>query len=159
MPKPTRTEEFGFLVVGMVIGLLIIMAILALFDPKSLRADDWYLEWHAEHPEHAEHTVQPPVQTAPTTVPELVVTASEYYGLNAGQMLSIARCESRFNPLAVNPSSGASGVFQFLWTTWTWASGRAGFAGASPLNPVANVWTAAWLARTEGTHHWRQCGG
>jgi Transglycosylase SLT domain len=32
--------------------------------------------------------------------------------------LRVANCESHYNPLAVNRSSGASGLFQFMPSTW-----------------------------------------
>lgn len=39
------------------------------------------------------------------------------YRLPAGWLLRVARCESRLNPYAHN-RSGASGLFQFLPSTW-----------------------------------------
>ncbi len=61
------------------------------------------------------------------------------------EALAIIQCESRGNPDAVNPTSGASGLFQFLESTWSWASVEAGFNGASRFDPEANVATASWL--------------
>ena len=56
------------------------------------------------------------------------------------------RCESYGDPEAYNPYSGASGLFQFLPSTWATASPRAGFAGASVFDGEANIGTAAWLS-------------
>jgi len=61
------------------------------------------------------------------------------------QALEIIECESNGDPVARNPRSSATGLFQFLSRTWENASGPAGFEGASPLDPEANVAAAAWL--------------
>lgn len=46
--------------------------------------------------------------------------------------LRVAYCESRYNPLAVNRSSGASGLFQFMPSTW-----NANFPGQNIWDPYA----------------------
>lgn len=61
------------------------------------------------------------------------------------QALAVMRCESWGNPFAVNPHSGASGLFQFMAGTWAWTAPAAGYAGAERFDPVANVATAAYL--------------
>ena len=61
------------------------------------------------------------------------------------QALAIIECESNGDPAARNPGSSATGLFQFISRTWANASGPAGFEGASPLDPEANVAAAAWL--------------
>lgn len=63
-------------------------------------------------------------------------------------------CESGGNPDAVNPTSGASGLFQFLPSTWSWASEAAGWGGSSPFDPPANVAAAAWLHEAIGPSQW-----
>lgn len=62
------------------------------------------------------------------------------------EALRIIDCESNGNAEAVNPYSGASGLFQFLPSTWAANSPKAGYGGSSALDPEANVATAAWLA-------------
>lgn len=64
------------------------------------------------------------------------------------EALAIIQCESRGNPDAENPRSTATGLFQFLSSTWTWASAEAGWAGASRYDPEANTAVAAWLVQT-----------
>jgi hypothetical protein len=46
--------------------------------------------------------------------------------------LRVAKCESGYNPLAVNRSSGASGLFQFMPSTW-----NANFPGWNIWDPYA----------------------
>lgn len=62
------------------------------------------------------------------------------------EALAILQCESLGDPDAYNPYSGASGLFQFLPSTWASTSPQAGFSGASAFDPEANIGTAAWLA-------------
>lgn len=62
------------------------------------------------------------------------------------EALRIIGCESNGDPDAVNPYSGASGLFQFLPSTWATTAPSAGYPGASPLDPEANIASAAWLA-------------
>lgn len=55
----------------------------------------------------------------------------------------VARCESGYNPGAVNSSSGAEGLFQFMPSTW--AGTPEGRAGESVDDPTANAQAAAWM--------------
>jgi len=55
----------------------------------------------------------------------------------------IIRAESGGNPLAVNPRSKASGLGQFLPSTWL--TTPAGRAGASVFDPVANRSMVNWM--------------
>ena len=66
--------------------------------------------------------------------------------------LRVAACESGDNPNAVNASSGAAGLFQFLRSTWA----RTPYAASSPFDPVANARAAAWLYVHGGPGNW-QC--
>lgn len=61
------------------------------------------------------------------------------------EALTIIDCESNGDPDAVNPYSGASGLFQFLPSTWATTAPNAGYAGYSVFDPEANVGSAAWL--------------
>lgn len=60
--------------------------------------------------------------------------------------LVIIQCESLGDPEAVNPYSGASGLFQFMPGTWAVASVRAGVGDESVFDAEANVIAASWLA-------------
>jgi hypothetical protein len=64
--------------------------------------------------------------------------------------LRIAWCESRYHPNSVNSSSQASGLFQFLPSTWSGTP----WANQSPFDPVANANAAAWLYSHYGAGRW-----
>ncbi|MFP4552263.1 MAG: transglycosylase SLT domain-containing protein [Actinomycetota bacterium] len=73
------------------------------------------------------------------------------------EALRIINCESNGDPDAVNPYSGAAGLFQFLPSTWASTAPKAGYPEASPHNPEANVASAAWLANRYqelGLYYW-----
>ena len=79
-------------------------------------------------------------------------------GNRVEEALRIIDCESNGDPDAYNPYSGASGLFQFLPSTWASTAPRAGYGGHSVFEPEANVASAAWLAnRYEelGQYYWR----
>ena len=86
----------------------------------------------------------------------IIRTAAAKWGADETQLLRVAYCESRYNPNAYNASSGASGLFQFLATTWAPNSVRAGYAGASVFDPVANANTAAYMFSIGQARQW-QC--
>jgi regulator of protease activity HflC (stomatin/prohibitin superfamily) len=64
--------------------------------------------------------------------------------------INVAYCESRYHPNSVNSESGASGLFQFMPSTW----GGTPWAGQSPFDPVANAQAAAWLYSHYGPGRW-----
>lgn len=94
-------------------------------------------------------TVPPPPPPAPTPAParsgdpivNIITDAANRYGQSPAAMLAVARCESGLNPNAVNRSSGASGLFQFLPGTWRTTP----YASSSILDPWANANAAAWM--------------
>ena len=64
--------------------------------------------------------------------------------------LRVAKCESNYNPYAVNRSSGASGLFQFLPSTWAGSP----YHAQSVFDPTANAHAAAWLYQRSGPGQW-----
>ena len=100
----------------------------------------------------------PPVEGGPRDVEEWRPLVEQYFPADlVDDALAVIQCESRGDPLAYNSVSGASGLFQFIPSTWAWAAPNAGFPGASPFEPDANVGTAAWLVQRsidQGKHPW-----
>ena len=64
--------------------------------------------------------------------------------------MNVAWCESRYHPNSVNSDSGASGLFQFLPSTWSGTP----YASQSPFDPRANSFAAAWLYSHYGAGRW-----
>ena len=64
--------------------------------------------------------------------------------------INVAYCESRYHPNSVNSDSGASGLFQFLPSTWSGTP----YASQSPFDPRANAFAAAWLYSHYGPGRW-----
>ena len=99
-------------------------------------------------------TPPPPVVVGGGDVTAIIQSAAAAWGADASQMLRVAYCESHYNPYAVNASSGAAGLFQFLPSTWAYQSPRAGYGGASPFDPVANANTAAMMFARGQASQW-----
>jgi len=64
--------------------------------------------------------------------------------------MNVAWCESRYHPNSVNTDSGASGLFQFLPSTWSGTP----YASKSPFDPRVNSFAAAWLYSRYGSGRW-----
>lgn len=76
--------------------------------------------------------------------------ASAIYGIPMRELRAVGTCESHLTPSSKNRTSTASGVFQFLDSTWT----RAGIPGFSVFDPYANILAAARLVKLDGS--WRE---
>jgi len=91
----------------------------------------------------------------PPNIAKIITDAFSPLGAAAVQWaINVAYCESRYHPNSVNSTSGASGLFQFLPSTW----GGTPWASQSPFDPVANAQAAAWLYSHYGPGRW-QCLG
>ena len=72
----------------------------------------------------------------------------------ARRMDCVIQRESRWTPRSASTRrSGASGLAQFLRSTW--ATTPQGKAGASVFDPYANIDGAAWLATNVGWRQWQ----
>ncbi len=105
-------------------------------------------------------TTNPPSQDTTTTTPTPVsdgvfppaverwrpLVSAYFPAARVDEALAVIRCESFGDPDSYNPYSGASGLFQFLPSTWATTSPRAGFGGASVFDAESNIGTAAWLS-------------
>ncbi|MEE8491773.1 MAG: transglycosylase SLT domain-containing protein [Acidimicrobiia bacterium] len=94
----------------------------------------------------------------PETVYALV--AAYFQPEDVERAVLIVWCESRYDASAVNPSSGASGLFQHIPRFWSERSQKAGWAGADIFDPEANTAVAAWLRYSSGDwKHWYPSAG
>jgi hypothetical protein len=101
----------------------------------------------------APRVVAPP--PAPRPVEEWRSLVSAYFApSDVETALRVISCESGGDPNAVNPSSGAAGLFQHIPRYWPDRAAAIGLPGASIFDPVANVAAAAWLVSTEGWTPW-----
>jgi hypothetical protein len=73
------------------------------------------------------------------------LVAAHFPASRVDEALLIIQCESLGDPDAVNAFSGASGLFQFIPSTWAVASVSAGVGDSSVFDPTANTTAAAWL--------------
>ncbi len=106
----------------------------------------------------AQAAAAPPGSSGPMVAPAPPPTAGvgvqaiyAVFGNSSGLTwaLRVARCESRYDPLAVNASSGASGLFQFMPSTW-----RAYFAGWNIWDPYAQARAALVFYSRGATNAW-----
>lgn len=148
----------------------------AVFDAGGLTPDllDSWLDFQHRHPETVvsatnrstnrptSTTSKPAVVTPPGPAVERWRPLVETYFQPADVpwALAVIRCESGGNPLADNPHSTASGLFQHLGSFWAERSAAAGWAGASIWDPEPNVAVAAWLLYSGGgAGHWNASRG
>lgn len=91
----------------------------------------------------------------PPEIAQDITTAFSPLGSRALEWaMNVAWCESRYHPNSVNSSSGASGLFQFLPSTWAFTP----YATHSPFDPKWNSLAAAWLYQRDGPSQW-ECQG
>ena len=81
---------------------------------------------------------------------EAIAYASVAYGVDYTMLLRKARCESRLYPYAKNPTSTASGLFQFLTSTWATTP----YARFSIWDPYANALAAGWMHANGRGREW-----
>lgn len=83
------------------------------------------------------------------TVTEAIGLAAATYG-HGDELWRKARCESGLNRFARNPASAASGLFQFLPSTWNTTP----YAGFSVFDPFANSLAAGWMHAHGRANEW-----
>jgi hypothetical protein len=89
------------------------------------------------------------------TVAQAAEIASHLYGVSSQDMLRVADCETggTFDPHAVNRSSGATGAWQFLASTWE----HTRWAAWPRTDPMAEALATAEIVSREGWRQW-SCG-
>lgn len=80
----------------------------------------------------------------------IIYAAADQYGQPREDMLRVARCESNLDPSAVNASSNASGLFQFLPSTWATTP----YADQDIFDPVASAEAAGWMWANGRRNEW-----
>ncbi|MGO4668766.1 transglycosylase SLT domain-containing protein [Bosea sp. 2RAB26] len=81
-----------------------------------------------------------PPASAPAGVDTIITNAAAKHGVSPRFMAKVAQIESRFDPNAFNEGSKATGLFQFIPSTW-----RQYGPGQNPRDPAANADAAARL--------------
>jgi|TARA_R110002020_G_scaffold246713_1_gene460578 hypothetical protein len=129
------------------------------YGPQTLNRHIGYAQKKnidTEFPTPPTYTFIPNVERWRTNVSAAIV---KYGGPSSdvNRFLRVLQCESRGDPEAYNESSGASGLMQQLQVYWDWRAKMAGYEGASPFDPIANINTSAWLLYEHvagGWQHW-----
>lgn len=152
------------------------MAALSAVDLARLREEERRRQ--EERPPPTSPTTTTPSQTTTTTTSGVTTTTTPtvfppsveqwrslvetYFPAHrVDEALKIMRCESNGDPNAVNPYSGAAGLFQFLRSTWNslpHSVSGGSYESGQVFDPVANTRSAAWLAnRYEelGHYYWQ----
>jgi hypothetical protein len=83
-------------------------------------------------------------------VVEAIRLGARAYDVDFGKLYRRAACESVLSPTAKNPSSTASGLFQFLTSTWA----STPYARESIWSPYASALAAAWMERVGRGGEW-----
>ena len=81
---------------------------------------------------------------------QIIYAAADEYNQPRADMLRVAQCESTLNPRAVNASSGASGLFQFMPGTWAITP----FANEDIFDPVMSAKATGWMWQNGMRNHW-----
>ena len=104
--------------------------------------------------------ISPPVletreYTTQGQIRSLIADKAQRDGVPQVLALSIAYCESRFDPKAKNPSSTASGLAQFIKSTWRETMLRMDYPTSSNVfDPELHTEAFIWLLKEDGTSHW-----
>ena len=90
------------------------------------------------------------VECAPLTA---IHWAAARWGASNPVLVRVAQCESALHPQAYNASSGSSGLFQFLPTTY-WAYARLAGETRSYWSASGSADVAAWMFAHGLAHQW-----
>jgi uncharacterized protein YraI len=82
----------------------------------------------------------------------IIYAAADRWGQPRADMLRVARCESNLDPAVVNRSSGASGLFQFMPSTFAFTPN--GERGENIFNAYSSADAAGWMWANGMRNHW-----
>lgn len=109
---------------------------------------------------HASVSEEKETPPAPLSNRELIEKYAEKYGVDSALAWRVARCESPkdgdVDPLAKNPTSTASGVFQFLKGSWKYYGTQlwGSVEGKDVFNREHNIELAMYVMSKRGTVDW-----
>lgn len=81
---------------------------------------------------------------------QIIYAAADRYGQPREDMLRVAMCESNLIPTEVNSSSGASGLFQFMPSTWA----STPYADQDIFDAWASANAAGWMWSVGRRNEW-----
>jgi len=87
------------------------------------------------------------VVCAPDWINEAVWEASQFYGASHWELMSVAACESNFDPDTYGPY-GEVGLFQWMPETWDW------IAYGDRWDSYDQIWSSAWAFANGYQSHW-----
>lgn len=105
----------------------------------------------------APHTVAAPIAPLTPSVEVVIAEQARLYGVDARLATTIAKCENpELNPLAKNPNSSATGIFQFLKGTWEFYGKKhwGVLSTRSVKDADDNIELAMWVMGNYGTADW-----
>src|SRR3990167_5091733 len=90
------------------------------------------------------------------TLEEKILREAEIVDIDPQLALAVAFCESRLNPGAKNPNSTASGIFQFIRSTWKSTLERMKLpVSLDVFDADVNIRAGVWLMKQDGAMtHW-----
>jgi len=122
-----------------------LLAILA-FSNRASGEDR--ISTYSDHFIVAYNSILSPTEAFKEQIKSVIITKAVRYNIDPELFLRIAVCESGLNPMAINSASSASGLFQFLPSTWSnWGSGNV-------FNARDNIDAAVRLFLARGTAPW-----
>jgi soluble lytic murein transglycosylase-like protein len=87
-------------------------------------------------------------EPAQGTIIQIIFTAAQAHNISYSWLLGVAQCESGLDPTAVNRSSGASGLFQFMPATFY------GHGGTDIWDPTQQANIAAQMFSVGESDEW-----
>lgn len=83
----------------------------------------------------------------------IILSTAKSYHIDPALFLRVARCESGLKPMAKNTESTASGIFQFLDSTFSSQLAKYGMTGEKN-DPLVQIELAAKMIADGGLSHW-----
>lgn len=95
------------------------------------------------------------IEPTPTpTIEEIIISKAIDNNINPELFLKIAKCESGLKPDAQNKTSSASGIFQFLNSTFFSYAHAYGLSTEDKNDPLIQAELAAKMISDGGLSHW-----